>query len=375
MDVSAFGHIHVYGFFILILTFVITISVLLGYVAKTFQEDVSLPFFKYYFITSAIGFSAIWLAVEGVENLVAISVLAFFAAGAFLFVALSNFQKTVYQPQRWVYVLVTVFFTATFIVPSLRGLAMLEALFILILFPYTLWQLIRQNKTEFNYGNGFIFIALTIIIAVAVLQFIFVSVSINPPILYAASIIGQALGFVMLGIGITTSLLFAEQQKLSDLTIKDPLTGLYNRRGMAQKYASEFTLLKTMHGVAVDIDHFKSINDTFGHEAGDLVLRDFGQLLAAHMRDSDVCCRLGGEEFIILMGGITSQEAMDMSERLRHIIEQHSIGYENDTIRFTASFGVADKKADETLESIIKRADQALYKAKETGRNKVVLAK
>ncbi|WP_126444032.1 sensor domain-containing diguanylate cyclase [Sulfuricystis multivorans] len=156
----------------------------------------------------------------------------------------------------------------------------------------------------------------------------------------------------------------------------DALTGLANRRAFdevaqqeiqrAQRYGTPLTL------VLADLDHFKAINDSHGHDVGDCVLQNFARILAASVRTVDLVGRWGGEEFAILMPGTDLPEATQAAERMRKQVEQAQLCIDERACRYTASFGVAAFRADmPTLASLLGRADMALYRAKRLGRNRV----
>ncbi|HWB45754.1 MAG TPA: PleD family two-component system response regulator [Hyphomicrobiaceae bacterium] len=163
-----------------------------------------------------------------------------------------------------------------------------------------------------------------------------------------------------------------------ELSVTDPLTGLYNRRyldahlhTLAREAASNGRPLSLL---LADIDHFKSVNDSFGHDAGDRVLKQVADRLRRHTRAADLACRLGGEEFVIVMPDATRDGAFRMGERLRASIAGEPFGIDGGTqINVTTSVGIATFDGrDDTLETLLKRADDALYAAKREGRNKVV---
>lgn len=160
------------------------------------------------------------------------------------------------------------------------------------------------------------------------------------------------------------------KKQLEDFAIKDPLTGLYNRRYIeetlinAQKiynrHQEPFSL------VLIDIDFFKNINDTYGHQIGDIVLKEFSRILLQNTRESDKVGRWGGEEFMIYMPKSTLEHAQNLAENIRKKIDEHKI---NEIKHLTASLGVAQYQ--KSLDITIKNADEALYRAKELGRNQV----
>jgi two-component system cell cycle response regulator len=167
-------------------------------------------------------------------------------------------------------------------------------------------------------------------------------------------------------------------QESVELSITDPLTGLHNRRYMERH-------LKTLIGEAqrsgrslsvliADIDHFKQVNDTYGHDAGDLVLKEFAERFRRYTRGVDLACRLGGEEFLIIMPDTDKTLAWQVGERVRECVavEPFKIG-QNQEIWVTASVGLATWEGEaDTAEALFKRADNALYVAKRQGRNQVV---
>jgi diguanylate cyclase (GGDEF)-like protein len=164
-----------------------------------------------------------------------------------------------------------------------------------------------------------------------------------------------------------------EAEKLLLISITDPLTKLYNRLKVDEILDYEVEQAnrygKKLSVVMGDIDHFKRVNDIFGHQKGDEVLKAFAGILAENTRSSDTVARWGGEEFLIVFTNTASEEAFGIAEKLRVLISEYDFGV-ND--KMTASFGVAQFKDGETKESLIHRADEALYEAKRLSRNLVV---
>ncbi|MFA6014808.1 MAG: sensor domain-containing diguanylate cyclase [Gallionellaceae bacterium] len=164
--------------------------------------------------------------------------------------------------------------------------------------------------------------------------------------------------------------------KLREQAIHDPLTGLFNRRYLQETLDRELALAER-HGYAIslvmgDIDFFKKVNDTHGHQAGDEVLRAFGALIKGHSRSSDICCRYGGEEFLLVMPNVPEEKAFERAEQLRLAIEVAKIVYEGTEIQVTASFGIAAYPVHgDDSEAVLAAADAALYEAKNAGRNQV----
>lgn len=167
-------------------------------------------------------------------------------------------------------------------------------------------------------------------------------------------------------------------QKLEFLSRTDKLTGLNNRGYWQERQEEEFAKYKRHSEptslVIFDIDHFKKVNDTYGHQTGDEVIRECAQTLLSCARDIDVCGRYGGEEFVVLLNNTDAKGAFTFAERLRSRIEKLTVTYDKYVVKFTISLGVCEltstiKSAKEWLEF----ADQGLYKSKEGGRNQTTI--
>jgi diguanylate cyclase (GGDEF)-like protein len=166
------------------------------------------------------------------------------------------------------------------------------------------------------------------------------------------------------------------QDRYLELSITDELTGLYNRRYLLSRLQSEAEhaqrLDRPLCLLFLDLDDFKAVNDTFGHASGDLVLRELASEIRSSLREGDVACRFGGEEFAIVMPGIRLRDAAIAAERLRSGFEdRQKRGVDGDPIRITISLGVVEASAGEGPDAIIARADKAMYRAKERGKNRV----
>ncbi|MBU3013891.1 cache domain-containing protein [Poseidonibacter lekithochrous] len=167
---------------------------------------------------------------------------------------------------------------------------------------------------------------------------------------------------------------------LKEMTLRDPLTNLYNRRYFESIIDELMSLSireeESLCLIMLDIDKFKNINDNYGHDIGDEVLKKLADNLLSRLRQSDVITRIGGEEFAIVFPKTSIDGAYKTSEKIRKAVEKLEIKIkENILISFTVSIGIAifDKNIDKDVHSILKRADIALYQAKDTGRNKVVV--
>jgi diguanylate cyclase (GGDEF)-like protein/PAS domain S-box-containing protein len=166
------------------------------------------------------------------------------------------------------------------------------------------------------------------------------------------------------------------QSKLREQAIRDPLTNLFNRRYLEETLDRELSrAAREMYPVCIimsDIDHFKRINDTHGHEAGDLVLKAIAEVLSEYSRRGDFACRYGGEEFVIAMPNINLETAYERAENLRQSLNLLRVPYEYDSLSVTISMGIACfPENGQTRGSLLRAADQALYAAKEAGRDHI----
>ena len=156
---------------------------------------------------------------------------------------------------------------------------------------------------------------------------------------------------------------------------RDPLTGAFNREGVEESLVEALNewhvSAKRLSIVLLDLDHFKKINDTCGHAVGDKVLVELSTLITSNIRATDRFARWGREEFLLVCRDSELNETKALAEKLRLLIQNHGF---HDNTQVTASFGVASIKVDESLESLFKRADEALYHAKRTSRNRVVIS-
>ena len=168
---------------------------------------------------------------------------------------------------------------------------------------------------------------------------------------------------------------FITMKKLENAALIDPLTYCYNRRALdgaldrdlasAERYGADLAI------IMIDIDYFKNVNDTFGHSAGDAVLRAVSKSVLAAIRKSDYLARYGGEEFILVLPETKFSKTIELAERLRKIVENLKVNFDDKTINVTASFGVTVYKKGMGRQAFVQRADEMLYEAKRQGRNRV----
>jgi diguanylate cyclase (GGDEF)-like protein len=171
------------------------------------------------------------------------------------------------------------------------------------------------------------------------------------------------------------------QAKMYDAALRDGLTGAINKRHFLERLEVDFSYSLRRKSpltlLVFDIDHFKKINDTHGHLAGDYVLKTLSQIVQSTLRREDLFARFGGEEFVVLCRGITAGEGQMVAERIRSLVERHAFSFADRAIPVTVSVGVAEFPmiAAATSDKLLGAADSALYDAKRGGRNRVVVQK
>lgn len=170
----------------------------------------------------------------------------------------------------------------------------------------------------------------------------------------------------------------AISENLKKMSVTDELTGLFNRRRFDELMKSEMDMSHRYGDsnsiLIIDIDHFKKINDNYGHPCGDGVLRDISRLLKSKFRKTDILCRIGGEEFVALCKRADKQSALGIAENLRQIVENATMRYGDAEIKITISIGIAtvtNKSSDRDRDNLYRYADIALYHSKDSGRNRI----
>lgn len=197
----------------------------------------------------------------------------------------------------------------------------------------------------------------------------------NIPLAQAIAFGAHSTAYVFVVIGFLASVVIEYQQHLSHLATEDPLTRLLNRRGLED--ALQISLAQASRhelptsALLIDIDHFKQVNETFGHETGDQVIRQVADFLARLSRNSDVVARTGGEEYLLVLPDTGLTAARILAERIRAAIGDHPLVVERQRIPVTVSVGVACTDGAINLDELTEEADRALYLAKRGGRNRV----
>ncbi|MDO8803440.1 MAG: sensor domain-containing diguanylate cyclase [Elusimicrobiota bacterium] len=241
--------------------------------------------------------------------------------------------------------------------------------------------LVRNSETDSRFARGFFgpdersFMALPLHLFGRLVGFVRASAP-EPDRFRAEDLRGAELACTLAGVSMENICLF---EKVNELAIKDGLTGLYTHRAFQSRLEEE--ILRSARAkvpfsvVMADIDHFKSYNDTFGHQAGDAVLKAVSETISGGVRDIDFAARYGGEEFALVITGAGREHAAAAAENIRRALEALSFNFGGKKSGVTASFGVAEFPAEASAAGqLVRAADERLFRAKQAGRNRVVSA-
>jgi len=349
------------------------------YITHSFRNseysNSSLSCFKAYFIAGLIGWVGLW--VKDAANLditLAISLIAYILVSGLLLAAIIDCIKN--KRQLTLLVIIHLIFTlGSLLLKNDSNRILYLAIYTACFYPVMAWLVFQRARNKKNIGYGIIGIACSLVVIIIPIQIYGLYAYEDPNLAYGISLIGSSTGFVLVGIGFLTSILVEEHKKLQQLALIDPLTSLYNRRGMGVAIdlpvASEQRETRCISAIAVDIDNFKKINDRYGHDTGDEVLIELAKILKQHARASDAVCRMGGEEFVIVSPETVNENAVIIADRIRRQVEGLELKYGENTITLTSSFGVATHCGTIDIDYLLKDADKALYQAKNDGRNRV----
>lgn len=277
-------------------------------------------------------------------------------------------------------------FASMFVFPELRESLRLRIIFLSGLYVVfcavaggLLWNARRPGMRRFHRAVASVLLIYALFLFVRLLHALVSPVLttsfVQNPMQMSTFLVAMIFGFC-LTMALAVMMFREKQVELADLAEKDPLTGLNNRHSLDQ-IAERFVRRSAeqqsdLSLILLDVDHFKRINDEHGHQVGDRVLAEIGRRIRNVLRDSDVAFRVGGEEFLVLLPGANRPQAEQVAERLRSAIEDRLVTDEGNPLSVTASLGVAACLAEAAAwVDCYRRADQALYQAKEAGRNRV----
>lgn len=348
-------------------------------------EVICLRYFCGYFIVSCLSYVTFILSGSGLLPLTLSTFLnngLAIAAPYFLYMGLSWYHQAAKHLHQSPFILAHITIAATVITlvgllnpnnPILIELVFFPNLFIAFLLTYRL--ALKQARGQLTPGGKlfkhtfhFVFLSMVIMLSVIIITEDF--------FIYLGGImIMQGLMTIGFLTAIYFSYLYRVIEKLRKTSMTDPLTRLYNRRYFL---AQANTIIRSagrdkqpMSLIMCDIDHFKTINDNFGHEAGDKALIAFANTLSSTLRDQDTIARIGGEEFVILLPNTELDLVKQISQRLKTNTQAIKVDFQDISIRLTASFGICQVDTNQPIEDSMRLADKALYCAKDLGRNRI----
>ncbi|EHR70278.1 diguanylate cyclase (GGDEF) domain-containing protein [Burkholderiales bacterium JOSHI_001] len=269
--------------------------------------------------------------------------------------------------------------------PGVVLLAMATSAGVLWAFTQAAWQSARALRLEFNNRVALALMLPMALMSCMVLVRLAGALSGGVKVLHVDTLLNVAVALLyllftaLLHLSMASMVVLRLMASMRRLSTRDALTGLLNRGEWLRQLQAQHRWLgrfgEPFSVLLLDIDHFKRINDTWGHPAGDAVLVSTAQLLLSTVRGMDVVGRLGGEEFVVLLPRADAAEALAAAERLRSALAATALAWKQQAIELTVSVGVATATdADETPERLIERADAAMYVAKRSGRNRSVVA-
>ena len=364
--------------------FALLISATFGFVAVSLSlrnanlPVASYPLFLAYFIVAGSGWLLFAVRDSHLSDLdITGSYVIYLACGALVHLAISEYWKYL-RPLLFIVSVHLLLCSYTLISKKVEQNFYIIIIYGLLLYGHFAFLALRKALQEKNLGYMVIGLAGLLVVVLTPYELYALSVLHRLEYAYISKLISSASGFVLLGIGFLTSILIAEHKQLTLLALQDPLTSLLNRRGM-EFFATQMLAVAKREGtnisaIVIDIDHFKQINDNYGHDVGDITLQQMATLLEDQTRASDLCCRFGGEEFVILLPGTSVALAKDIAERIRHTVESTEMHYAAGSINITVSLGVASGQGEVMMDALLSAADGALYKAKNDGRNRVACA-
>lgn len=369
--------IYVYALYILVITSISAFLIVVRTIQQTDSErKFPLPnVYRMYFILGNIGFIAVALKDTAHIEMDLTSSVIFYLICSFLLLLASSegkLSKSLRYNIGGIHIVIAI--VSLFLTSDAARLLFISG-YCLLIYPVILFYYIQLVKETDNVGYKIISYAISFFVIAIPFQFYFLLVLNDPGFAYGLILVMSSSSFLFMAFGLLTTLLVSEHKQLSHLALTDSLTGLLNRRGMdltlRVSLGDAARYQKCISAIAIDIDLFKKINDTYGHDGGDVVLKKFGETLLEQMRPNDVACRFGGEEFVVMLPDTEKATALVIAERIRNIVENLIISHDDKAINVTASFGVASDCNEIEVDSLLKTADEAMYKAKEGGRNQV----
>jgi diguanylate cyclase (GGDEF)-like protein len=359
-----------FSLFFLILTFNVTSA---AYPQKT------LNYLKLLFLNAAVGFSVLWL----IEVNVIVGDLR--ANGLLYVVAWFSFYKAIdainthSKRTNIVGSIMLIFSIITLMSNNRADLFNLLSVMVILICPFVLHAIVKATESSEHLKRDFGLLTLMLVaiidLLIAIVQIVLYSIDYQYLLALKLPVLSATSTFVLIGFGFVISVLYQDKLQISMLAARDPLTGALNRRGFKDKLEALGSSEEQHSSIIVmDLDRFKSVNDQYGHDGGDEVLRVFSKRISSNIRDGDLFVRLGGEEFALLLRNNSKKSALLIAEKLRKLVADDSIEFGQYSLNVTCSFGIASFDNTSSIDDAIRLADEALYKAKQAGRNCVFAA-
>ena len=363
--------------FTLMVVVVLSIIVVLFHLQNSNVLTARVKSFTLYFVCGLIGWVLSGLT-KGSSQTISISVdVVFYSLTAYLlFLAISEGRasKAIHIGMLISSACITLSgwmletFTQQIIMVSVFGLISYG-----IIAYYAFTNAMREN----NLGETMIAFAIAASLIAAIAQIAIAAQGQQAFLAFAVGLVNSSARYLLIGIGFISSLLIREHHLLESLALRDPLTNTLNRRGLINRWLNATPSLSTgtpISAISIDIDFFKKINDSLGHDAGDTVLSTISDMLQHNRREEDIVCRFGGEEFVIILFNVDASNASRIAELVRESIEKCTIDVGEESVRVTISAGVTTQNHKLDIDELLKEADEALYTAKSAGRNQVHLS-
>ncbi len=335
----------------------------------------SIRLYKLYFVTTIFGWGILGVYEILFEHIDLVPIAPAYALATFLFYLAFTSDPVNSKGSIFIITLSLILGSVSILSPNNFDILLAISIYALMSAAYLLYLGIRKSLHSNNVGHIIMSLGFVIIILGTSVQLYYLLNLNDLSTAYAIAKGNASIGFILLGIGLLSSILITEHKYLLSISLKDPLTNMNNRRGLDYLLGAIIPSMirnkKTMSAIAIDIDFFKKINDSYGHDGGDEVLKAFAQMLQTCPRASDLSSRLGGEEFVVILPDTSLEGALIVAEKIRDNAEQLRIPYDEKVIQLTASFGVASQEDYLDTDALLKNADKALYQAKQEGRNRV----
>lgn len=252
---------------------------------------------------------------------------------------------------------------------------LVATVYAMVVYPVILFFSLRRAIKLRNIGSGLIALGALIVIITAPIELYLAYEYNSLRTAYTIAFVVTTTNFMLIAIGFLTSILIHDHNQLLNMALNDPLTGLLNRRGLSSALpmllATAERNTSNLSIISIDIDFFKQINDSYGHKVGDGVLVAIAQTLAEESRLTDLVARVGGEEFVIVLPGLSLDATRLVAERIRQKIASKPIELAECAIQVTISLGIASSIGRIDIETLLKQADEMLYQAKNDGRNRI----